>query len=208
MNSGDGAARGLSAINHPLKTVNFGVSNRFSSNLELSTYLPVDSRVKPLQLSDFERQVLFLLSTPPVYRMKNNDNNRRERKGRRADTDCTNWHKRRRQRGVAKLPKCTVLILPLWSAPTERSGDGAFTPRACLATLKAVSRSACHRTPHIPHTHNELGGCRGCIHGTHGMFIAHSSHAPDTLIAHSSHTHPLPRTCKSLRRSPPISSYL
>jgi len=45
--------------------------NRLSSNLELSTYLPVESRVKPLQLSNFEGQVLFLLSTPPVYRMTN-----------------------------------------------------------------------------------------------------------------------------------------
>lgn len=45
--------------------------NRLSSNLELSTYYPVDSRVKPLRLSNFERQVLFLLSTPPVYRMMN-----------------------------------------------------------------------------------------------------------------------------------------
>src|SRR6266481_4283666 len=42
----------------------------------------------------------------------------------------------------------------IWSAPTERSGDGALGPRACLATLKAVSRSACHRTPYIPHTRN------------------------------------------------------
>ena len=41
----------------------------------------------------------------------------------------------------------------IWSAPAERSGDGALAP-ACLATLKAVSRSACHRTPYIPHTTN------------------------------------------------------
>jgi hypothetical protein len=38
------------------------------STPELSTYLPVDSRVKPLQRSNFERQVLILLSTPPVIR--------------------------------------------------------------------------------------------------------------------------------------------
>jgi hypothetical protein len=33
--------------------------------------LPLASRVKPLQLSNFERQVLFLLATPPVIRNTN-----------------------------------------------------------------------------------------------------------------------------------------
>jgi len=51
----------------------------------------------------------------------------------------------------------------IWSAPAERSGDGALAPRACLATLKAVSRSACHRTPHIPHTTNWVVVAR-CTH--------------------------------------------
>jgi hypothetical protein len=51
----------------------------------------------------------------------------------------------------------------LWSAPTERSGEGALARRACLATLKAVSRSACHRTPHIPHTTNRVVVAR-CTH--------------------------------------------
>jgi hypothetical protein len=44
----------------------------------------------------------------------------------------------------------------IWSAPAERSGDGAVAP-ACLATLKAVSPESfrgCHRTPYIPHTTN------------------------------------------------------
>jgi superfamily II DNA or RNA helicase len=36
----------------------------------------------------------------------------------------------------------------LWSAPAERSGDGALAPTESLATnAKAVSRSACHRSP-------------------------------------------------------------
>jgi len=38
----------------------------FCSTHELYIYYPLDSRVKPLQLSNFERQVLFPLSTPPV----------------------------------------------------------------------------------------------------------------------------------------------
>src|SRR5437660_2021270 len=37
----------------------------------LPPYLPVASRVKPLQISNFERQVLILLATPTVYRMNN-----------------------------------------------------------------------------------------------------------------------------------------
>ena len=45
----------------------------------------------------------------------------------------------------------------IWSAPAERSGDGALAPRACLATLKGVSRSACHRNSTYS-AHNELGG--------------------------------------------------
>jgi hypothetical protein len=51
----------------------------------------------------------------------------------------------------------------LWSAPAERSGDGALAPRPCQATLKAVSRSACHRTSHIPHTTNRVVVAR-CTH--------------------------------------------
>jgi hypothetical protein len=43
----------------------------FSSRSELTTYLPVVSEVKPLQFSNFERQVLFLLTTPTVYRATN-----------------------------------------------------------------------------------------------------------------------------------------
>ena len=36
----------------------------------------------------------------------------------------------------------------LWSAPAERSDDGALAPGQPLATgAKAVSRCACHRTP-------------------------------------------------------------
>jgi hypothetical protein len=54
-------------------------------------------------------------------------------------------------------------IATLWSAPAERSGDGALAPRACLATHKAVSRSACHRTPYIPHTMNGAVVAR-CTH--------------------------------------------
>src|SRR5712664_334267 len=45
----------------------------------------------------------------------------------------------------------------IWSAPAERSVDGALAPGACLATLEAVSPESfrgCHRTPHIPHTTN------------------------------------------------------
>jgi hypothetical protein len=56
-----------------------------------------------------------------------------------------------RQQGGNRVHFDTATI---WSAPAERSGDGALAPRACLATLKAVSRSACHRTPYIPHTTN------------------------------------------------------
>src|SRR4029077_20820784 len=44
----------------------------------------------------------------------------------------------------------------IWSALAKRSGDGALAPRACLTTVKAVSRFACHRTPHIPHTTNSV----------------------------------------------------
>ncbi len=43
----------------------------------------------------------------------------------------------------------------LWSAPAERSGDGAFRARKNATPAhnffdrgKAVSRSACHRTPY------------------------------------------------------------
>src|SRR6266481_8110106 len=45
----------------------------------------------------------------------------------------------------------------IWSAPAERSGDGALAPRACLASLKAVSPESfrgCHPTPYIPRTTN------------------------------------------------------
>lgn len=35
--------------------------------------------------------------------------------------------------------------MEIWSAPTERSGGGAFD--SCSRRSKAVSRSACHRTP-------------------------------------------------------------
>jgi prepilin-type processing-associated H-X9-DG protein/prepilin-type N-terminal cleavage/methylation domain-containing protein len=37
----------------------------------------------------------------------------------------------------------------LWSAPAERSGDGALAHPARFANTKAVSRFACHRTPHV-----------------------------------------------------------
>src|SRR6266850_215880 len=49
----------------------------------------------------------------------------------------------------------------IWSAPAERSGDGALAPGACLATLKAVSRS--HSTYS---KHNELGGSGEMHSGT------------------------------------------
>jgi hypothetical protein len=59
----------------PIRLPPFQFSNiplpPFCSAHELSTYYPLDSRVKPLQLSNFESQVLFLLSTTPVYRMMN-----------------------------------------------------------------------------------------------------------------------------------------
>ena len=36
----------------------------------------------------------------------------------------------------------------LWSAPAERSDDGAFVRgEAIIGDAKAASRSACHRTP-------------------------------------------------------------
>jgi membrane associated rhomboid family serine protease len=36
----------------------------------------------------------------------------------------------------------------MWSAPAERSGDGALAPSPLLAEAKAVSRFTCHRTPY------------------------------------------------------------
>ena len=55
---------------HPSSFPSFQSSTipAFCSRPELATYLPVASRVKPLQLSNLERQVLILLATPPVYR--------------------------------------------------------------------------------------------------------------------------------------------
>ena len=39
-------------------------------------------------------------------------------------------------------------IRALWSAPAERSDDGALAPRQPWTTrVKAVSRCACHRSP-------------------------------------------------------------
>src|SRR6266481_4822847 len=64
-----------------------------------------------------------------------------------------------------RLTRVHLDTATIWSAPAERSGDGALAPRACLATLKAVSRSACHRTPHIPHTTNWVVVAR-CTHHT------------------------------------------
>jgi hypothetical protein len=43
--------------------------------------------------------------------------------------------------------------MEIWSAPTERSGGGALD--SCSGKSKAVSRSACHRTPK-----NTLGNLR------------------------------------------------
>src|SRR4029079_4179257 len=40
----------------------------FSFASELYIYYPLDSKVKPLQFRNFERQAKFLLSTSPVYR--------------------------------------------------------------------------------------------------------------------------------------------
>jgi len=45
----------------------------------------------------------------------------------------------------------------LWSAPAERSGDGALAYLA-RSLAKAVSRFACHRTPHV-RTTMVSGGC-------------------------------------------------
>src|SRR5882672_7065648 len=45
---------------------------------------------------------------------------------------------------------CEHLITAiLWSAPAERSGDGALAYPARSPDTKAVSRFACHRTPHV-----------------------------------------------------------
>src|SRR6266850_1680325 len=57
----------------------------------------------------------------------------------------------------AFVPRVHLDTATIWSAPAERSGDGALAPRACLATLKAVSPESfrgCHRTPYFPHTTN------------------------------------------------------
>ena len=37
----------------------------------------------------------------------------------------------------------------IWSAPAERSGDGALAHPTRPAITKAVSRFACHRTPYV-----------------------------------------------------------
>ena len=39
----------------------------------------------------------------------------------------------------------------IWTAPAERSGDGAF-PRAnqAMSSAKAASRCACRRSPNLP----------------------------------------------------------
>jgi len=44
----------------------------FCSRPELATYLPVASGVKAFSIKHFERQVLILLATPPVYRGTSN----------------------------------------------------------------------------------------------------------------------------------------
>jgi hypothetical protein len=48
----------------------------------LPPYLPLASRLKPLQLSNFQRQAVFLLATPPVYRMNNHKMKTEEQNGR------------------------------------------------------------------------------------------------------------------------------
>src|SRR5712671_4042552 len=46
-------------------------------------------------------------------------------------------------------PREHLITAILWSAPAERSGDGALAYPARSPDTKAVSRFACHRTPHV-----------------------------------------------------------
>jgi len=41
------------------------------------------------------------------------------------------------------------MIVPLWSAPPERSSDGAFVDEGLSDDSKAASRFACRRTPYV-----------------------------------------------------------
>ena len=53
---------------------------------------------------------------------------------------------------------------PLWSAPAERSGDGALNDteavelsKACVPTESGVGASLCHRTPSSVLSMNRIG---------------------------------------------------
>jgi hypothetical protein len=55
---------------------------------------------------------------------------------------------------LCRLPHADFLMpvrskAALWSAPAERSGDGALDSPAYLMRSKAVSRCACPRTPKV-----------------------------------------------------------
>jgi hypothetical protein len=45
--------------------------------------------------------------------------------------------------------RARLVAATLWSAPAERSGDGALAHPARSPNAKPVSRFACHRTPHL-----------------------------------------------------------
>src|SRR4029077_11030312 len=60
----------------------------------------------------------------------------------------------RMQMVLRRAFECTLILPAYMECAARAERRRALAPRACLATLKAVSRSACHRTPHIPHTTN------------------------------------------------------
>jgi hypothetical protein len=64
---------------------------------------------------------------------------------------------------------CRNCRTTVWSAPAERSGDGALAHQARSVSTKAVSRFACHRTPHVPlfSEHPPLHCSRGLLNFEH-----------------------------------------
>jgi hypothetical protein len=83
--------------------------------------LPLASRVKPLQLNDFERQALFLLATPTVYRMKNHKMKNEDRQARH------------------ELPKFTRILTPKTETAEFRAPHS-----------ERIGRLAGFRSPQLP----------------------------------------------------------
>ena len=67
----------------------------------------------------------------------------------------------------------------LWSAPAERSDDGALAAGQLVAArAKAVSRYACHRTPRLPAASRELEPIQQTPRSTGNLLRGRSERLP------------------------------